>query len=128
MKPIEAGCLAMIIKSRCPENVGKVVKCIKRYLKGDKISYMAPSYNSTGEIVVKISTALWSVEGDIKTTLMDNNGGIVAFTETIILTSENTIEANSVVNEKWLMRIDGFEEDESNEVGRGLLNPVVAYF
>jgi hypothetical protein len=99
-KPLEPGCLALIISSYLPENVGKVVRieCLT------SSSYIPPGAPFHCNGTSRIGKTVWTVsakEGDsLRAFVFWPNGQMVEFN-----THERSFEA------QCLMRINGDPED-----------------
>lgn len=117
MKPIEAGCTAIIVKSDiAPElNVGKQVKVIGLIQGGPhpfSMKLLNPFTNAPENINGKFTCRAertWVIAGDLKLMTVKNKSGVAipAYADLTI----GDLVGNGVISEQSLMRIDGFDED-----------------
>lgn len=112
MKPIEAGCKAIVISSLGHvSNIGKVVKVVMLVTAGFKFKVDAVcgrGYHLTADGASNPTERVWLVEGDITFGYMCGDGETYPLKGTF---TAGDIVGNGILNERSLMRIDGFEED-----------------
>lgn len=137
MKPIEPGCRAIVISdNENPDNVGKEVIVQLKVNHGDTIRF---GFILDGRAKLATGTSFgeaWIVSGDVKSFVdasgeQTEDGSPIHFKGLAesFLSSEGTI-FNACFVTRQLMRIDGFSDedqkkDREQEIGRGLLTPVV---
>lgn len=135
MKPIEAGCLALVIGDPDhPENVGKVVTVVKYINKGDILSTW---YRQEGRQYICAGNSTdnkWLLQGDLISIAVLNfntaEGRTTIEVRADSYQAENGEEGQHALLTHQLMRIDDFsdedkQKDREQEIGRGLLKPVV---
>lgn len=109
MKPIEAGCWAMVINSDNKENVGKVVKVL-RFVQANT-SCTGGNKNFKGKIIINYDS--WLIEGDVFYTVEDTRTG--ALKRSVDFTPPYRAfvgpdEGASVLPTYCLLRVDGFDD------------------
>ncbi|QQV92211.1 hypothetical protein MOC16_gp209 [Klebsiella phage vB_KpM_FBKp24] len=134
MKPIEAGCLALVISD--PEhldNVGKVVRVVELIPKNEKIHIFFLNHDQKIRGTGDTTETLWLLEGELSTTAIlsfNTDEGVRTISPKVIhYESLCGNKGNHLLASNRLMRIDDFSEkdkqkDREQEIGRGLLTPV----
>ena len=135
MKPIEAGCLALVIADPDHlDNVGKVVKVVESIPKNEKIHTFFINHDRKICATGDATETLWLLEGELSTTAILNfntdEGVRTISPEVIHYESLGGNKGNHLLSSNRLMRIDDFsdkdkQKDREQEIGRGLLKPVV---
>lgn len=108
LRSLEAGCLALVVKSETKGQVGKVVRCLE-YL---------PANCPTRIIIKKVNqdsirqtkAPMWIVHGD---TLWDNTA-YSSISDGIAFISN--MKGNGVFYPHELMRLDGLDEEERSKI------------
>ncbi|UQT03647.1 hypothetical protein KODAMA_01800 [Serratia phage vB_SmaM-Kodama] len=118
MKPIEPGCMAVIISQTKEEDrneVGKVVRVVGLVPDGESLYSLEGVTTCTGESIKSTGAFIpdvrsWVVLGDIVVAKLttDKYGTIYAKGEITI----GGFTGNGMVAEHRLMRIDGFEDED----------------
>lgn len=123
MKPIEAGCLAMVTTSNAPENIGKTVKVLCFVPEN---SFIVIRLNDT---FYSGGTTLpgWIVEGEVTLNINSDKENIKHSMKGSV--SYGEFRGNGEFSTDSLMRIDGGDEElfkRENEVsGHRTLNEIV---
>ena len=135
MKPIEAGCLALVISDPDNlDNVGKVARVVELIPKNEKIHTFFIKYNQKICGTGNTTDTLWLLEGELSTTAIlgfNTDEGVRTISPKIIhYESIRGNKGNHLLASCMLMRIDDFsdedrQKDREQEIGRGLLTPVV---
>lgn len=137
MKPLEPGCLAIVISdNENPENVGKEVIVQFNVRERGEIGILL---NSGGRGVIASGVVLepgWLVNGNVRT-YVDLSGNRIEDRSSFAFKglAESFLDQegekfNAFFEPHQLMRIDDFsdedkQKDREQEIGRGLLTPVV---
>ncbi|UQT02999.1 hypothetical protein TOTORO_01360 [Serratia phage vB_SmaS-Totoro] len=117
MKPIEPGCMAVIISQAKEEGrseVGKVVTVVGLLPDGESMYSLEGVTICTGEAIkssggFKPSVRSWVVLGDIAVAKLTADGYKTVFAKGEI--TVGGITGNGIAAEHRLMRLDGFEDD-----------------
>ncbi|CAM8750879.1 hypothetical protein CENTIMANUS_00276 [Klebsiella phage vB_KpM_Centimanus] len=135
MKPIEAGCLALVISDPDhPDNVGKTVRVVELIPKNEKICTFFINHDQKICATGDATDTLWLLEGELSTSAIlgfNTDEGVRTFSPKIIhYESLEGNKGNHLLASNRLMRIDDFsdedkQKDREQEIGRGLLKPVV---
>lgn len=135
MKPIEAGCLALVISDPdYLDNVGKVVRVVELIPKNEKIHIFFLNHDQKIRATGDTTETSWLLEGELSTTAILNfntDEGKKTFSPKVIhYESVHGNKGNHLLASNRLMRIDDFsdedkQKDREQEIGRGLLKPVV---
>lgn len=116
MTELVVGCKALVINANVPENIGKVVTCVRYYPPGETVRFWLPFYKHYHLMAAKDAPAQWSVLGQL-TTAVFKDLTLVVKTDIEVHNDSLVFEADATFPEHWLMRIDGedslFEREES---------------
>lgn len=136
MKPLEPGCLAIVISdNENPENVGKEVVLQFKLNAGDKVKIGLILDGRSVLCSGDTQTASWVVNGNVKSFItaegerLENGEGITFKGLAECFIGANGNKNNAAFEPHQLMRIDDFsdedkQKDREQEIGRGLLTPV----
>lgn len=121
MKPIEAGCLAIVVNhQQCPKNIGKVVKVLSKVEKDTPcvINLAGKQYEGI------LNYAGWLVSGDVdlsfELTKISTGFKSVFSGKGIFLAYLPVMEGDACFRPENLMRIDGGDEDRLKDEERNL--------
>lgn len=134
MKPIEAGCLALVIAdSDHLDNVGKVVRVVELIPKNEKVRTFFINHDQKVCATGNLMETVWLLEGELSTTAIlsfNTDEGVRTISPKVIhYESVRGNKGNHFLTSNKLMRIDDFsdedkQKDREQEIGRGLLTPV----
>lgn len=137
MKPLEPGCLAIVISdNENPENVGKEVVLQFKLNAGDKVKIGLILDGRPVLCIGDTQVASWVVNGNVKSFItaegerLENREGITFKGLAECFIGANGNKNSAAFEPCQLMRIDDFsdedkQKDREKEIGRGLLKPVV---
>lgn len=135
MKPIEAGCLALVISDPDHlDNVGKVVRVVELIPKNEKVHTFFINYDQKIRATGNATETSWLLEGELSTSAIlkfNTDEGVRTISPKVIhYESIRGNKGSHLLSSNRLMRIDDFsdedkQKDREQEIGRGLLKPVV---
>lgn len=109
MKPLEPGCLAVVVQSQNPVSLGKVVKCVRVVAPYERITYHHGGTHATG--TNRCKDTVWLVIGDVASVIgvynRDAREHMTLKVDSIYI--EGNEFGNAIFSPEQLMRIDGFD-------------------